>query len=409
MAITNSLTVDVGKTDMLEVVKLLLELGFTLGSHLFTFEQTTSGGIIMTRRTTDGEPFSSFQRGLKLHELKANLELNGTTDFDVTFDAGASVERNGNQIAKITLSMKNGKVPISRNSQYANNSEGNTANDLILFQCKILIIEFIGDDIIVTIPKNSMIMQFGDQEEPQVSPYNDVMDFKANKHGTYNDNTVLLEADKRNASEKNMLKRLENSHMVLSSSIKGSLVVITYDVNDDNTVNSTLIYSTLSYTADPTKSQEQNTLSYLDTALKEGNASVSSGTMRAVMERLSSGQSIVYLELPEINDDTTVEDAMKTIDALTLEPTNSYNDGATSSGKFALSAKLIGDVKGTGLKVDHAAGLVFDDISGARIEDADFAAETSNLTKSQILQQAATSMLAQANASKQSVLSLLQG
>jgi flagellin len=47
--------------------------------------------------------------------------------------------------------------------------------------------------------------------------------------------------------------------------------------------------------------------------------------------------------------------------------------------------------------------------SRSRIEDADFAAETANLTKSQILQQAATSMLAQANASKQSVLSLLQG
>ena len=47
--------------------------------------------------------------------------------------------------------------------------------------------------------------------------------------------------------------------------------------------------------------------------------------------------------------------------------------------------------------------------SQSRIQDADFAAETSNLTKSQILSQAATAMLAQANASKQSVLSLLQG
>ena len=44
-----------------------------------------------------------------------------------------------------------------------------------------------------------------------------------------------------------------------------------------------------------------------------------------------------------------------------------------------------------------------------RMEDADYAAETTNLAKSQILQQAATSMLAQANASKQTILSLLQG
>jgi len=44
-----------------------------------------------------------------------------------------------------------------------------------------------------------------------------------------------------------------------------------------------------------------------------------------------------------------------------------------------------------------------------RIQDADFAAETTNLAKTQILQQASTAMLAQANASKQNVLSLLQG
>ena len=45
----------------------------------------------------------------------------------------------------------------------------------------------------------------------------------------------------------------------------------------------------------------------------------------------------------------------------------------------------------------------------SRIVDADFAAETSNLTKNQILSQAATSMLAQANQSKQGILALLQG
>jgi flagellin len=43
-----------------------------------------------------------------------------------------------------------------------------------------------------------------------------------------------------------------------------------------------------------------------------------------------------------------------------------------------------------------------------RIMDTDYAAETANLTKAQILQQAATSVLAQANAQPQAVLSLLQ-
>ncbi|VEG90162.1 flagellin N-terminal helical domain-containing protein [Legionella spiritensis] len=43
----------------------------------------------------------------------------------------------------------------------------------------------------------------------------------------------------------------------------------------------------------------------------------------------------------------------------------------------------------------------------SRIRDADFAAETADLTKAQILQQAGTAMLAQANSLPQSVLSLL--
>ena len=56
----------------------------------------------------------------------------------------------------------------------------------------------------------------------------------------------------------------------------------------------------------------------------------------------------------------------------------------------------------TTLKVNTEAAM-------SRIQDADFAAETSRMTKSQILSQAATSMLAQANASKQNLLALLQG
>ena len=44
----------------------------------------------------------------------------------------------------------------------------------------------------------------------------------------------------------------------------------------------------------------------------------------------------------------------------------------------------------------------------SRIEDADFAIESASLAKNQVLQQAGTAMLAQANASSQGVLSLLK-
>ena len=68
----------------------------------------------------------------------------------------------------------------------------------------------------------------------------------------------------------------------------------------------------------------------------------------------------------------------------------------------AISNRLDSTVSNlTNIATNLQAGL-------GRIQDADFAAETTNLAKSQILQQASMAMLAQANASKQGVLSLLQ-
>ena len=47
-------------------------------------------------------------------------------------------------------------------------------------------------------------------------------------------------------------------------------------------------------------------------------------------------------------------------------------------------------------------------LAKGRIEDADFAAESANLARTQVLQQASMAMLAQANASKQQILALFQ-
>ena len=46
--------------------------------------------------------------------------------------------------------------------------------------------------------------------------------------------------------------------------------------------------------------------------------------------------------------------------------------------------------------------------SRSRIEDADYAAETTELARTQIIQQAGTAMLAQANQAKETVLALLK-
>jgi flagellin len=109
-----------------------------------------------------------------------------------------------------------------------------------------------------------------------------------------------------------------------------------------------------------------------------------------------------------------------------LEGTSASSDGGLST--VALATKLIDTIDGVleNLNAQRASlGAISNRLDSTvsnltnissnlqagrgRIEDADFAAETTTLAKSQILQQASTAMLAQANASKQNVLSLLQG
>jgi len=59
----------------------------------------------------------------------------------------------------------------------------------------------------------------------------------------------------------------------------------------------------------------------------------------------------------------------------------------------------------------NSLGIALENVTSANssIADADFAAETANLTRAQILVQAGTSVLSTANSSPQTVLSLLQG
>ena len=59
--------------------------------------------------------------------------------------------------------------------------------------------------------------------------------------------------------------------------------------------------------------------------------------------------------------------------------------------------------------IDNLQNVIMNTVqSQSRIVDADFSIETTNLTRNTVLQQAATSMLAQANAQKNSILALIQ-
>jgi flagellin len=59
--------------------------------------------------------------------------------------------------------------------------------------------------------------------------------------------------------------------------------------------------------------------------------------------------------------------------------------------------------------IDNLTNVVANtEAAQSRVEDADFAVETTQLTRNTVLQQAATAMVAQANASKNTVLALIQ-
>ena len=96
---------------------------------------------------------------------------------------------------------------------------------------------------------------------------------------------------------------------------------------------------------------------------------------------------------------TTAEEALSALTRIDNAIT-AVNDQRSALG--AISNRL-------SYTVNNLTNIVTNlDMSRGRIEDADFALESANMARFQILQQASTAMLAQANAAKQDVLSLIK-
>ena len=114
-------------------------------------------------------------------------------------------------------------------------------------------------------------------------------------------------------------------------------------------------------------------------------------------ETVSNGTDIPALSAAGLDSLTNAQLAIQSID-------NAIDSVSTARGGMgAVSNRL----SSTMSNLDQIAINL--SASQGRIQDADFAQETGNLAKNQILQQAATAMIAQANASKSSVLTLVRG
>jgi flagellin len=85
----------------------------------------------------------------------------------------------------------------------------------------------------------------------------------------------------------------------------------------------------------------------------------------------------------------------------------------TISGAIEKIADMRADLGAVDNRLDHTQSSLLNiseatSAAKSKITDADFATESANLSKAQVLQQAGTAMLAQANASPQMVLQLIQ-
>lgn len=126
----------------------------------------------------------------------------------------------------------------------------------------------------------------------------------------------------------------------------------------------------------------------------EKSFAVDGTTTNSIADASSTLKNVADLDISTFAKAT---DALKTVDAaLTL-----INSERAKFG--ALQARFETTISNLQTTSENLSA------SRSRIRDADFAQETANLTRAQILQQAGVSMLAQANALPQNVLALLRG
>ncbi|EPH0320586.1 FliC/FljB family flagellin [Citrobacter freundii] len=138
----------------------------------------------------------------------------------------------------------------------------------------------------------------------------------------------------------------------------------------------------------------QELVSYKDTNNKTTYAVKEGTTYKSVSFNATSG-------------DATVGAALGAQPDLTTNPLEKIDNALSEVDKFRSS---LGAVQNRFESAVTNLGNTVNNLSSARsrIEDSDYATEVSNMSRAQILQQAGTSVLAQANQTTQNVLSLLR-
>ncbi len=140
-----------------------------------------------------------------------------------------------------------------------------------------------------------------------------------------------------------------------------------------------------------------NTVGGSITFNSENGFSVASGTAAEVVTLTSQGSSLSAVSAIDISTSAGANAALATVDAALTSINNSRASLGAIQNRFA---STISNLQTTSENLSAAR---------SRIQDTDFASETANLTRGQILQQAGTAILAQANSLPNGVLALLRG
>ena len=127
------------------------------------------------------------------------------------------------------------------------------------------------------------------------------------------------------------------------------------------------------------------------TVLKDGITVVDKTTISSDEATITA----TAIDTSKVTSVTDAEDAIKKIDAALADVDGFRGDLGAIQARFESAVACLSS------SVENLSA------ARSRVMDADFASETANMTKNQILQQAGVAMVSQANSAPQSVLSLL--
>jgi flagellin len=229
---------------------------------------------------------------------------------------------------------------------------------------------------------------------------NSVTVFTQNVGGTGGfslDATGLASAINDNSNDTGVTATVEGGELVLKTRVAGENIVINEGLN--NTTGSVSASSVFGSMSIANAGNAEGTATYRGSLTLEStkNIEIDEGSSVAGFENTSltdrSGNNVKDVDISTV---AGANDAIKTIDSALDAISGIRSNLGAVQGRFeSVIANL-----GTSSENAEAAR--------SRILDADFASETARLSKAQVLQQAGISVLAQANARPQQVLSLLQ-